>query len=199
MKRTTSSGAVTITAVILSACTGSQPLLPPGPSFAPRAGEGTVIAQPFIAGCAPTSMAIAHQQGSIYRVVTRVGAAGHKGGRAVIALPPGTYHATGATCVQNDHSVQRVYAPYPKVLFHLAEPAEFSGSLATFTVNAGEIVDIGALWFDRPSASSDQGNVIVIPGDASTMADLVKERPELGGRVVQRPAVAVARNDLPKS
>jgi len=192
--------AASLTAIVTAACSSSMPLLPPSANFGPKPGHGTVIAQPMIAGCAPTAMAIARPEGSTYKVVERIAPAGSRtGGRAVASLPPGTYHVTGASCLQNDSTVQRVYAPYPKVAFHFTEPAEFTGSLATFTVAAGEIVDIGALWFDRPSATSDQGSVMMIPGDASTMAEIVKERPELAGRIVQRAAVAIPRSDLPKS
>lgn len=188
-------------AMAATACAGPTTLLPPSANFGPKPGHGAVIAQPMIAGCAPAAMAIARQEGSTYKVVERIAPARSRtGGRAVASLPPGTYHVTGASCLDSSTSTtQRIYAPYPKVVFHLTEPAEFTGSLATFSVAAGEIVDIGGLWFDRPSASSDQGSVMIIPGDASTLGELVKERPELTGRIVQRPAVAIARSDLSKS
>lgn len=195
------SSAASLAAIVTAACSSSMPLLPPTANFGPKPGHGTVIAQPMIAGCAPTAIAIARPEGSTYKVVERIAPAGSRtGGRAVASLPPGTYHITGASCIDSRTSTtQRVYAPYPKVMFHLTEPAEFTGSLATFTVADGEIVDIGGLWFDRPSATSDQGSVMMIAGDASTLGELVKERPELAGRVVQRAAVAIPRTDLPKS
>lgn len=114
---------------------------------------------------------------------------------ASVDLTPGEYHVAGAFCMTANHSSFVVSAPSQGG--GLFEKPTVVGTLGTFTVAAGEVVDIGSLMFLHASSDSkNQGGVILVTGTSpDRIAALKSANADVARRLVTRHARSAATDD----
>jgi hypothetical protein len=198
-----------LTAALLAGCSGYDPksnfTLPSvGPSvFSEVTGparldnKATVVVSASIAGlsCAESRIVLAQADGAGFKThgVVEVSSTFGSGAAAgVTDLDPGTYHIAAVACRNGANVVSVMAAPDPSTPPDPVpwRPQRWAGSLASFAVGTGQVLDIGRLAFTpekvkgfSPGIDKRKAVVTVVASSGEALAETLRLRPEVAANL----------------